>query len=123
METREGGAHGGDEDDGDGAHTDPARIVEATKALRACEADVAERKEATRTAIEAERQAREALRAAQTGAREAREALAAAERATGELSKRKAVLEESIARAAADIEETSGVLAEAETALAGEPDL
>ncbi|WP_370320020.1 chromosome segregation protein SMC [Oricola sp.] len=100
-----------------------AEIVEATKALRACEADVAERKEATRTAIEAERQAREALRAAQTGAREAREALAAAERATGELSKRKAVLEESIARAAADIEETSGVLAEAETALAGEPDL
>ena len=100
-----------------------AEIVEATKALRACEADVAERKEAARTAIEAERQAREALRAAQTGAREAREALAAAERATGELSKRKAVLEESIARAAADIEETSGVLAEAETALAGEPDL
>jgi chromosome segregation protein len=39
------------------------------------------------------------------------------------LSKRKAVLEESIARAAADIEETSGILAEAETALAGEPDL
>jgi len=100
-----------------------AEIVEATKSLRASEADVAERKEITRAAIEAERQAREALRAAQSGAREAREALAAAERATGELSKRKAVLEESIARAAADIEETSGILAEAETALAGEPDL
>ena len=100
-----------------------AEIVEATKALRACEADVAERKETTRAAIEAERQSREALRAAQTGVREAREALAAAERATGELSKRKAVLEESVARAAADIEETTGILAEAETALAGEPDL
>ena len=100
-----------------------AEIVEATKSLRVCEADAAERKEATRAAIETERQAREALRAAQGGAREAREALAAAERATGELSKRKAVLDESLQRAKSDIEETAGVLAEAETALAGEPDL
>jgi chromosome segregation protein len=100
-----------------------AEIVDATKAMRSCEADVAERKEATKAAIEAERQARESLRGAQAAAREAREALAAAERATGELSKRKAVLEESVARAKADIEEASAVLAEAETALAGEPDL
>ncbi|QKV18794.1 chromosome segregation protein SMC [Oricola thermophila] len=100
-----------------------AEIVEATKVLRACEADVAGRKEATKAAIEAERRSRDALRAAQAAAREARDALAAAERATGELSKRKAVLEESVSRARADIEEAAGVLAEAETALAGEPDL
>jgi chromosome segregation protein len=100
-----------------------AEIVEATKALRTCEADVAGRKEATRAAVEAERHARDTLRAAQAAAREAREALAAAERATGELSKRKAVHEESLARSRTDIEEAAGVLAEAETALAAEPDL
>ncbi|MCI5073650.1 chromosome segregation protein SMC [Oricola sp.] len=100
-----------------------AEIVEATKALRSCEADVAERKQATAAAVEAEKNAREALRGAQKGARDAREALTAAERATGELSKRKAVLEESLTRAKADIEEAAGVQAEAETALAAEPDL
>ncbi len=100
-----------------------AEIVEATKALRVTEAAAAETKQATQAAIEAERLAREAVRTAQAEARNAREALAAAERATGELSKRKAVLDESIVHARADIDEASGVLAEAETALAGEPDL
>ncbi|WP_193176037.1 chromosome segregation protein SMC [Oricola nitratireducens] len=100
-----------------------AEIVEATRALRVTEAAAAETKQATQAAIETERLAREAVKTAQAEARNAREALATAERATGELSKRKAVLDESIVHTRADIDEASGVLAEAETALAGEPDL
>jgi chromosome segregation protein len=100
-----------------------AEIVEATKALRVCEAAVAQVKAATETAVETERNSRIALKAAQNEARDAREALASAERATGELAKRKAVLEESITRGRADIEEATGILVEAEAALAGEPDL
>ncbi|WP_421852751.1 chromosome segregation protein SMC [Oricola sp.] len=100
-----------------------AEIVEATKAVRACETIVNEAKAATEAAVQAERATRDGLKDAQAQARTAREALAAAERATGELSKRKAVLDESLERATSDLAETSGVLAEAETALAAEPDL
>ena len=100
-----------------------AEIVEATKAVRACEAVVAGARAATEEAVQAERTARDSLKQAQAGARDAREALSAAERATGELSKRKAVLDESLIRTRSDLEEAAGVLAEAETALAAEPDL
>ncbi|TCD11286.1 chromosome segregation protein SMC [Oricola cellulosilytica] len=100
-----------------------AEIIEATKALRTSENAASEAGAATAAAADEERRLREAVKGSQTEVRYAREALAAAERATGELSKRKAVLDEGLVRAKADMDEAAGVLAEAETALSGEPDL
>ncbi|WP_375567025.1 chromosome segregation SMC family protein [Oceaniradius stylonematis] len=84
---------------------------------------IADAETATATAVDAERAARNAVRAAQDEARSAREALAAAERAAGDLTRRRAVVEESLQHLASDRDEAVGTLGEAERALAAEPDV
>ena len=100
-----------------------AEIVESTKSLRVAEAALAERDAALKTAVAAEKEAREALRKAQNDVRAARDALAEAERAAGDVTRRRAVLDDQAVRLAADLDESRALLAEAEQALAVEPDL
>lgn len=100
-----------------------AEVVSATKALRIVEAEIDAAEQATKTAVAAEAQARQAVRDAQQAARQAREELAAAERAAGDMSRRRAVLEEQAQRFDADIAEALTILTEATKALAAEPDL
>ncbi|MGL4490362.1 MAG: AAA family ATPase, partial [Rhizobiaceae bacterium] len=95
----------------------------ATAALRQAEASEVEAKRALAAEIDAERQAREALRLAQRKVAEARDALASAERAAGQLSSRRAVLEDARARLAVDIEETAKATESAEAALLAAPDI
>ncbi|MEM1375958.1 MAG: chromosome segregation protein SMC [Pseudomonadota bacterium] len=97
-----------------------AEIVSATKAKTDAENEVIAAEAATRDAQKAEAEARQGVRDAQANAQNARQELAAAERATGELSRRRAVLEETAQRVLTDIEETAALLTEAETALAAE---
>jgi chromosome segregation protein len=100
-----------------------AEALVATATLRQAEVDEANAKSKLSAEIEAERQSRDALRLAQRKVAEARDALAAAERAAGQLSSRRAVLEDARTRLNVDIEETSKAIASAESALLAAPDI
>ncbi|MEO1701106.1 MAG: chromosome segregation SMC family protein [Pseudomonadota bacterium] len=99
-----------------------AEIVAATRAKTDAENAVIGAEAATRDAQKSEAEGRNHVRAAQAKAQGARQELAAAERATGELSRRRAVLEEAEQRLRADLNENTTVLAEAQAALAAEPE-
>ncbi len=98
-------------------------VVEATKLLRMAEAAIAVAEADVRQSVETERTARDNWRGMQRVVSDAREALAAAERASGQLSSRRAALEEGKARLAETLEETQEQFVEAETRLASAPDL
>lgn len=100
-----------------------AEIAEARGHRDAVAARLARTEADTAAAVAAEREARDAVRARQGRARAAREALAEAERASGDLARRWAVLDESLERLEADRSEAAAILAEAEAALAAEPDV
>ncbi|MBZ9808859.1 MULTISPECIES: chromosome segregation protein SMC [unclassified Mesorhizobium] len=100
-----------------------AEAVQATLVLREAEAVLAQAEQALREASEAERAARQAGRDAQHGLDAARNALAEAEKAGGELSSRRAALDEARARIVDSHEETSAAFAEAEMLLRDAPDL
>ncbi|MGH7004156.1 MAG: chromosome segregation protein SMC, partial [Alphaproteobacteria bacterium] len=88
-------------------------VVEATKHLRLAEAGVAEAEAAIRRCVDGERTARDHWRGTQRTVSDAREALAAAERAAGQLSSRRAALEEGRSRLAETLRETQEQFAEA----------
>ncbi|RCW79306.1 chromosome segregation protein SMC [Phyllobacterium bourgognense] len=98
-------------------------VVEATKILRAAEAGIVAAEAAVRQSVETERTARDQLRGMQRSVTDAREGLAAAERAAGQLSSRRAALEEGRARLAENLEETQEQFLEAETRLSSAADL
>eukprot|EP01132_Coremiostelium_polycephalum_P010556 gene10556-12942_t len=98
-------------------------VVEATKRLREAEAAIAGAEAAVRQSVENERMARDHWRAMQRAVSDAREALASAERAAGQLSSRRAALDEGKARLAETLEETQEQFLEAEDRLARAPDL
>ncbi|HEY4191994.1 MAG TPA: chromosome segregation protein SMC, partial [Mesorhizobium sp.] len=100
-----------------------AEAVEATRKLRAAEEILARAETALRFASEAEREARQGWRDAQHTLDAARSALAQAERATGELSSRRAALDEALARVADSHEEAAAAFIEAETLLQDAADL
>ncbi|MDA4807403.1 hypothetical protein NY486_16095, partial [Enterobacter hormaechei] len=75
-------------------------VVEATKRLRESEAAIAAAEVAVRQSVDNERTARDHWRAMQRAVSDAREALASAERAAGQLSSRRAALDEGKARLA-----------------------
>ncbi|TGQ63631.1 chromosome segregation protein SMC [Mesorhizobium sp. M00.F.Ca.ET.186.01.1.1] len=100
-----------------------AEAVQATLVLRQAEEALALAEQALRQASEAERQARQAGRDAQHGLDAARNALAAAEKAGGELTSRRAALDEARARIVDSHEETAAAFAEAEMLLQDAPDL
>ncbi|MCA0012480.1 chromosome segregation protein SMC [Mesorhizobium sp. B292B1B] len=100
-----------------------AEAAQATLVLREAEAALAQAEQALREASEAERAARQAGRDAQHGLDAARNALAEAEKAGGELSSRRAALDEARARIVDSHEETSAAFAEAEMLLQDAPDL
>ena len=100
-----------------------AEIIAAAKLRQDAEALLAAAEARTRQATTDVNAARDLVRQRQAGARQAREELAAAERSAGELSRKRAVLDEAAARLLADITEAAGILAEAQTALAAEPDI
>ncbi|UXN60862.1 chromosome segregation protein SMC [Phyllobacterium zundukense] len=98
-------------------------VVEATKILRAAEAGIVAAEAAVWQSVEVERTARDQWRGMQRSVTDAREALAAAERAAGQLSSRRAALEEGRARLAENLEETQEQFLEAETRLSSAADL
>ncbi len=98
-------------------------VVEATKRLREAEAGIAGAEAAVRQSVETERTARDHWRGMQRAVSDAREALAAAERAAGQLSSRRAALDEGKARLAETLEDTQEQFVEAETRLANAVDL
>ncbi|MEK1855298.1 MAG: chromosome segregation protein SMC [Phyllobacterium sp.] len=98
-------------------------VVEATKRFSEAEAAIAAAEAAIRSGVEAERTARDHWRGMQRALSDAREALATAERAAGQLSSRRAALEEGKARLAETLEETHEQFVEAEIRLAGAVDL
>ncbi|PYE85331.1 chromosome segregation protein SMC [Phyllobacterium leguminum] len=97
--------------------------VDARETLQSIEVTVARGEAAVREAVERERMARDYWRAAQRALDEAREALAIAERASGQLSSRRAALDEARARIAETLEETEIQFAVAEDILASMPDI
>ncbi|PRD45739.1 chromosome segregation protein SMC [Phyllobacterium phragmitis] len=97
--------------------------VEATKHLQSAEAAVAQGEAALREAVERERTARDHWRATQRALDEAREALVAAERAAGQLSSRRAALDEAKARIAESLDEAQIQFADADDHLAAMPDI
>ncbi|GAB1581314.1 chromosome segregation SMC family protein [Phyllobacterium phragmitis] len=97
--------------------------VGAKRHLQAAEAAVAQGEAAVREAVERERMARDHWRATQRALDEAREALAAAERAAGQLSSRRAALDEARARIADSLDEAQVQMAEAEDHLASMPEI
>jgi chromosome segregation protein len=92
------------------------RVCEAEEALTGAEA-------AVRQASEAERTARQSWRDAQHADTQARDALARAEKAAGELSSRRAALQEARVRVAEGHAEADRAFGEAEMQFAGAPDL
>ncbi|MER8782617.1 chromosome segregation protein SMC, partial [Mesorhizobium sp. M1006] len=100
-----------------------AEVVHATRALREAEQALARAEQARAQASEAERNARQAGRDAQHGLDAARNTLAEAERAGGELSSRRAALDEARARIVDSHEETAAAFVEAEMLLQDAPDL
>lgn len=100
-----------------------AEAVHATLILREAEAALAQAEQALARASEAERSARQAGREAQHGLDAARNVLADAEKAGGELSSRRAALDEARARIVDSHEETAAAFVEAEMLLQSAPDL
>ncbi|MBZ9710819.1 chromosome segregation protein SMC [Mesorhizobium sp. ESP7-2] len=100
-----------------------AEAVQATLVLRQAEEALAQAEQALRQASEAERTTRQAGREAQHRLDAARNALAEAEKAGGELSSRRAALDEVRARIVDSHEETSAAFVEAEMLLQDAPDL
>ncbi|RWQ68245.1 chromosome segregation protein SMC [Mesorhizobium sp.] len=100
-----------------------AEAVHATRILRQAEEALAYAEQALAQASEAERYARQAGRDAQHGLDAARNALAEAEKAGGELSSRRAALDEARARIVDSHEETAAAFVEAEMLLQSAPDL
>ncbi|MBB2970058.1 chromosome segregation SMC family protein [Mesorhizobium sp. RMAD-H1] len=97
--------------------------VGAKRHLQAAEAAVAQGEAAVREAVERERMARDHWRATQRALDEAREALAAAERAAGQLSSRRAALDEARARITDSLDEAQVQMVEAEDHLASMPEI
>ncbi|ESY85067.1 chromosome segregation protein SMC [Mesorhizobium australicum] len=100
-----------------------AEAVQATLVLRQAEEALAQAEQALRQASEAERNTRQAGREAQHRLDAARNVLADAERAGGELSSRRAALDEARARIVDSHEETSAAFVEAKMLLQDAPDL
>ncbi|PAQ10076.1 chromosome segregation protein SMC [Mesorhizobium temperatum] len=100
-----------------------AEAVHATRILRQAEEALAHAEQALAQASEAERNARQAGRDAQHGLDAARNVLAEAEKAGGELSSRRAALDEARARIVDSHEETAAAFIEAEMLLQSAPDL
>ncbi|MER8390465.1 chromosome segregation protein SMC [Mesorhizobium sp. M1340] len=100
-----------------------AEAVHATRILRDAEQALARAEQALAQASEAERSARQAGRDAQHGLDAARNALAEAEKAGGELSSRRAALDEARTRIVDSHEETATAFVEAEMLLQDAPDL
>lgn len=100
-----------------------AEAVHATRILRQAEEALAHAEQALAQASEAERNARQAGRDAQHGLDAARNVLAEAEKAGGELSSRRAALDEARARIVDSHEETEAAFVEAEMLLQSAPDL
>ncbi|MDH6230161.1 chromosome segregation protein [Mesorhizobium soli] len=100
-----------------------AEAIEAGAKVRAAEQALADAEADVRRLIEEERQSRQAWRDAQHALDQARDALAKAEKAAGELSSRRAALDEARARIEADHEEAAAAYIEAEETLADAPDL
>ncbi|MER9130108.1 chromosome segregation protein SMC [Mesorhizobium sp. M0768] len=100
-----------------------AEAVHATRTLREAEQALAQAEQALAQASEAERNARQAGRDAQHGLDAARNTLAEAEKAGGELSSRRAALDEARARIVDSHEETAAAFVEAEMLLQYAPDL
>lgn len=97
--------------------------VEARQELEIVEVMVAQGEAAVRDAVERERMARDHWRVAQRALDEAREALVAAERASGQLSSRRAALDEAKTRIAEALEEAQSQFVEAEDILVSMPDI
>ncbi|RWP51986.1 chromosome segregation protein SMC [Mesorhizobium sp.] len=100
-----------------------AEAVDAIRILRQAEEALAHAEQALTQASEAERYARQAGRDAQHGLDAARSVLAEAEKAGGELSSRRAALDEARARIVDSHEETAAAFVEAEMLLQSAPDL
>ncbi|RWP62680.1 chromosome segregation protein SMC [Mesorhizobium sp.] len=100
-----------------------AEAVHANRILRQAEEALAHAEQALAQASEAERNARQAGRDAQHGLDAARNALVEAEKAGGELSSRRAALDEARARIVDSHEETAAAFVEAEMLLQSAPDL
>ncbi|CCV12425.1 chromosome segregation protein SMC [Mesorhizobium sp. STM 4661] len=100
-----------------------AEAVQATLVLREAEAALAQAEQALARSSEAERNARQAGRDAQHRLDAARNVLAEAEKAGGELSSRRAALDEARARIVDSHEETAAAFVEAEMLLQSAPDL
>jgi chromosome segregation protein len=100
-----------------------ADAVAATLKVRQAEEALAAAETSVRQATEAERVARQAWRDTQHLVSEARDALARAEKAAGELSSRRAALQEARTRVAESHAEASAAFIEAEKQLADAPDL
>lgn len=100
-----------------------AEAVDATRILRQAEEALAHAEQLLAQASEAERDARQAGRDAQHGLDAARNVLAEAEKAGGELSSRRAALDEARARIVDSHEETAAAFVEAEMLLQSAPDL
>ena len=100
-----------------------SEAVEATVIGRQAEEALALAEARVKQAVEGERDARERWRLAQRSVSEARDALARAEKAAGELSSRRAVLDESRGRVAESHAEAEAGYAQAEAALKAAPDL
>jgi chromosome segregation protein len=100
-----------------------AEALDATKAVRAAEENLAEREAVVKQAQEAEREARQGWRNAQHAVEAAREALSKAEKAAGELTSRRAALAEAHSRLEQGRAEIDSAYGEAEAALAAAPDL
>ncbi|GLS41975.1 chromosome partition protein Smc [Mesorhizobium tianshanense] len=100
-----------------------AEAVQATRILRQAEEALAHAEQALAQASEAERHARQAGRDAQHGLDAARNVLAEAEKAGGELSSRRAALDEARARIVDSHEETAAAFVEAQMLLQSAPDL
>ncbi|SIT58220.1 Chromosome partition protein Smc [Mesorhizobium prunaredense] len=100
-----------------------AEAVHANRILRQAEEALAHAEQALAQASEAERNARQAGRDAQHGLDAARNVLAEAEKAGGELSSRRAALDEARARIVDSHEETAAAFVEAEMLLQSAPDL
>ena len=98
-------------------------VVAATEALRVAQQGFADAEAALAARSDEQRQARDLIRDATRAVTKARDDLAAAERASGELSNRRAVLEESRAQVGAQLTEATEAIEEASGRLAKAPDL
>ena len=100
-----------------------AEAIEATQRLRAAEGELAAAEAGVKRGVEAEGRARDAWRAAQRLLGEAREALTRAEKAAGELSAKRAALDESTLRLTESRDEARAEAAKATAALEAAPEM